>query len=205
MCCPRSWRPCLFAGAGIAFIQSGGELVNLAQPLAGALISFVIVSTVCWEWKLLGNPKKVGPLVAHITLFAAVFLMINALYVRAEETRSLVGGVVEAFAWTSKLLTGIPDAVFDIIRSPSIALLFLGACLALAVPRRTWAIGLLIGVSGLGRRLGAFEGDHRLSWLVLRRAGAARDRRCRPDTKFSLGDVLGGGAETACGRRGGAR
>lgn len=147
----------LFLGASIAFIQSS-ELENLAQPLAGVLISFVVVSTICWEWKVLGNPRSPEPLIAHITLFVAVFFMINALYKQAEGVQSLIGVLLEAFAWTSKILTGIPDAVFDIIRSPSIAILFLGICLSLAVPRRTWAIGLLTGVGGLAVAWGFSKG-----------------------------------------------
>ena len=148
----------LFAGAGIAFIQSGGALLNLAQPLAGFLISFVIIATVCWEWKLLGNPSKPGPLVAHLMMFVAVFFMVNALYSQGEDTRSLLGRTVDGFAWLSGAIAGVPDVVFDVIRSPSVALLFLGICLALAVPRRIWAVGLLVGISGLAIAWGLSKG-----------------------------------------------
>lgn len=146
---PSAVAVALFAAASIAFIQSGSDLVNLAQPLAGALISFVIVATVCWEWKLLGNPKRAAPLIAHIALFLAVFFMINAMYAPSPDTTSLLGKLMDGTGWLAKNITGVPESVFNIIRAPSIALLFLGVCLALAVPRRAAAIGLLIAISGL--------------------------------------------------------
>jgi hypothetical protein len=78
------WGPPLaallfFVMAAAAFAQSTPRCMSIAQPVAGALLSFLVVATFCWEWKLFGNPRRLPVFAAHLGFFLAVFFLVNAL------------------------------------------------------------------------------------------------------------------------------
>ena len=132
---------CLFfAETGLA-----GRFVP-AQTLAGLAISFVVTTTLCWQWRLFGDPRRAVDLAGHSAFFCSVFFLIGRLYTRNPASETLLDKIGGLAKWGAGLLGGIPPQVFDAISSPGVALLFLAVCLALALPRPA-GLATLIGVA----------------------------------------------------------
>ena len=137
----------LHLAACVAFAEAGADArFSLAQPIASAAIAYVVVATLCWDWRVFGD-LHLANFVGHLGFFAAVFFLVNCLFAPAPDTLSLldIGAKVaqKLFGW----LAGVPESVFDVIRSPGIAVLFLGVCLALVIPRRPVAAGVFVCIS----------------------------------------------------------
>ena len=132
---------CLFfAETGLA-----GRFVP-AQMLAGLAIAFVVTTTLCWQWRLFGDPRRALDLAGHGAFFCSIFFLIGRLYVRNPASATLLDKIGGLAKWGAGLLGGIPPQVFDAISSPGVALLFLAVCLALALPRMA-GLAALAGVA----------------------------------------------------------
>ena len=132
---------CLFfAETGLA-----GRFVP-AQSLAASAIAFVVAATLCWQWRIFGDPRRPLDLAGHLAFFASLFFLVSRLYVKNPASTTLLDTLGGLAQWGARWLGGIPPQVFDVISSPGIALLFLAVCLALALPRAA-AFGALGGVS----------------------------------------------------------
>jgi hypothetical protein len=132
---------CLFfAETGLA-----GRFVP-AQALAAAAIAFVVATTLCWQWRLFGDPRRPLDLAGHLAFFASLFFLVSRLYVKNPASTTLLDRLGEVAKWGAGWLGGIPPQVFDAISSPGVALLFLAVCLALALPRSA-ALGALGGIT----------------------------------------------------------
>lgn len=117
-----------------------------AQSLAALAIAFVVATTVCWQWRVLGDPRRPLDLAGHLAFFASLFFLVSRLYARNPASATLLDRLGGLAKWSVGWLGGIPPQVFDVISSPGVALLFLAVCLALALPRAA-ALGALGAVS----------------------------------------------------------
>lgn len=131
---------CLFfAETGLA-----GRYVP-AQALAALAVAFVVATTLCWQWRLFGDPRRPLDLAGHLAFFASLFFLVSRLYTKNPASTTLLDRIGGFAKWSVSWLGGIPPQVFDAISSPGVALLFLAVCLALALPRGA-ALGALGGV-----------------------------------------------------------
>jgi hypothetical protein len=119
-----------------------------AQALAGLAIAFLVTTTLCWQWKLFGDPRRPLALAGHVGIFGSVFFLIGRLYVKNPGRDTLLDKISGLAKWGGEVLGGVPAQVFDVLSSPGVALLFLAVCLALALPR-TLGLGALVGVAFL--------------------------------------------------------
>lgn len=134
---------CLFfAETGLA-----GRFVP-AQSLTALAIAFVVAATVCWQWRLLGDPRRPLDLAGHAAFFASLFFLVSRLYVKNPASTTLLDRIGDLAKWSANWLGGVPPQIFDAISSPGVALLFLAVCLALALPRPA-ALGALGGITFL--------------------------------------------------------
>lgn len=168
------WLPGLTAAllhciACVAFAEAGAAVrFTIAQPIVAAATGYVIYVTLCWKWQAFGDPRKLPNFIAHITFFFAVFFLLSSLYSEAPDTTSCLDLFAQTSQWVGKLLFKISPAVFDVIRSPGIALLFIAVCVALAIPRRDAASWIFVFVSfvavilGLTSKAIAFPG-----WILV--------------------------------------
>ena len=132
---------CLFfAETGLA-----GRFVP-AQSLAALAIAFVVATTLCWQWRLFGDPRRPLDLAGHLAFFASLFFLVSRLYVKNPASTTFLDRLSDLAKWSAGWLGGIPPQVFDVISSPGVALLFLARVLALALPRAT-ALGALGGIA----------------------------------------------------------
>lgn len=135
--------------ACMLFVETAGpDRFVIAQGFAAAIIAFIVTATLCWQWKVFGNPQRPPAFVAHLAIFAAVFFLTSRLYTRSPRSLSLLDLLVGGFQWAAKLIADVPVQIFDALRSPGIALLFLAICLALAL-RRAVGVAWLVAVSFL--------------------------------------------------------
>jgi hypothetical protein len=134
---------CLFfAETGLA-----GRFVP-AQALAAVAIAFVVATTLCWQWRLFGDPRRPLDLAGHLAFFASLFFLVSRLYVKNPASATLLDRLSDFARSGAGWLGGIPPQIFDAISSPGVALLFLAVCLALALPRAL-ALGALGGIFAL--------------------------------------------------------
>ncbi len=135
--------------ACMLFVETAGpERFVIAQSFAAAVIAFIVTATLCWQWKVFGNPHRAPAFAAHLAIFASVFFLTSRLYTRSPRSLSLLDLLAGGFQWAAKFLADTPAQVFEALRSPGIALLFLAICLALAL-RRALGVAWLVAVSFL--------------------------------------------------------
>lgn len=152
------WQFWIIAGllvlASLMFLETGSTApMQPAQWLFCLSVSFVVTATIAWEWKAFGNPRILTNAVLHVLIFAAIACMLLRLRGHVgERDLSLLGLVAGALDWANKALGFFPPVLFELLRSPAVALLFLGVCLALCL-RPTWALGVLASVFILGLAL----------------------------------------------------
>lgn len=166
------WRFWLAAGllvlASCMFFETGSTAkVQPAQWLFCLALSFVVTATVAWEWKAFGNPSVLANAVLHVLVFAALACMLLRLRGHVgEQDWSLLGMVADALDWANKALGFFPPVLFELLRSPAVALLFLGVCLALCL-RPAWALGVLASVFVVGLSLSLLnDGFGARGWFV---------------------------------------
>jgi hypothetical protein len=134
---------CLHALACLFFAETGasGPFV-WSQLFFSGVIAFVVATTICWQWRLFGDPTRLANLVPHVAFFLSGMFFVNRLFAKTDY--SLLDQVVAAARGLARsVVSWFPQVVFDILHSPGIAVLFLGVCLAL-VFRRVWALGFLL-------------------------------------------------------------
>ncbi len=151
----RFWfAAALLVMASFMFLETGSTApLQPAQWLFCLFVSFVVTATVAWEWKAFGNPRVPSNFVLHLLFFTALTCMLLRLRGHvSEHDWSLLELVAGALDWANKALGFFPPALFELLRSPAVALLFLGVCLALCL-RPTWALGVLASVFILGLAL----------------------------------------------------
>lgn len=152
------WRFWMAAGllalAALMFLETGSRSsLQTAQWLFCLSVSFVVTATVAWEWKALGNPSILSNAVLHVLVFAALACMLLRLRGHVGESDwSLLGAVADVLDWGNKALGFFPPVLFELLRSPAVAFLFLGVCLALCF-RPAWALGILASVFVFGLTL----------------------------------------------------
>ncbi len=113
-----------------------------SQFLFSALIAFVIVTTLCWQWRLFGDPRRPANALLHVAFFFSAMFFVNRLFQRSDHASATDRAADLAEGAVRTLVGWIPPVVFDVLHSPGAAVLFLGVALALSLRRRP-AIGLL--------------------------------------------------------------
>jgi uncharacterized membrane protein YkvA (DUF1232 family) len=145
---------------------SGPGPFRLALAACSAVVSFLVVSTLCWQWRILGDPWRPRPALLHGLLFVAVLLLTSALFRPAPDTQGLVANLLARAAWLTRTISLVPQEVFDVLRSPGILLLVIGVGLALCLPRPVAEGALVLATcAAVGTNLaGRSAGE--VPWLV---------------------------------------
>jgi hypothetical protein len=129
--------------ACVLLLETGSHApLALSQAFGALVIALLIVTTVGWQWKLLGDPHRAADLLGHVAFLGPMFSLIARLYTTQEQPLALKDLLAKAFEWAVGLIGYIPVQLADVIRSPSIALLFLGVSMSLLLSRR-WGIAAL--------------------------------------------------------------
>jgi len=134
---------CLYLLSVLLFAETGNqEPFIMTQIVFSAMIAFVISSSLCWQWQILGDPRNIANFILHIAFFTACIFFINRLFVKTEV--SVADIITNLTEWhIRKIISWIPSVIFDALRSPGIAILFAATVLSLSFRRRT-AVALLI-------------------------------------------------------------
>lgn len=118
-----------------------------AQLFFAALISFIVVSTFAWQWRVFGNPQNPATLTLHLLWFMAMLFFVNRLFMKEDNSTLLdiIASVGQSI--TSKLVSFIPEFIFDILRSPGAPILLAAVTATLLLPRRFAAASLVFILS----------------------------------------------------------
>ncbi len=106
------------------------------------MISFVITTSLCWQWRFFGDPHNKANFMLHISFFISCIFFINRLFIK--DTTSL-SDIALNFGerYAAKIISWIPSVIFDALRSPGVLILFLMIALSLSFRPRI-ALALLI-------------------------------------------------------------
>ncbi len=163
---------CLYLLSLLLFAETGNqEPFIMSQIVFSALIAFVISTSLCWQWQVLGYPRNLANFILHIAFFVSCVLCISRLFMKTDTSvADMVANLTEQHI--RKIVSWIPTVIFDALRSPGIAILFAAAVLSLSFRRRT-ASALLI-LSLFITVLFCFRSSYdRQSWLWFFTAMAA--------------------------------
>jgi len=125
------------------FAETGEkEPFKWSQLFFSAMISFVITTSLCWQWRFFGDPHNKANFMLHISFFISCIFFINRLFVK--DTTSL-SDIALNFGekYAAKIISWIPSVIFDALRSPGVLILFLMIALSLSFRPRI-AVALLI-------------------------------------------------------------
>lgn len=101
----RFWLALVFYGASLPLFFEGGmswDSFQLAMPF---LIAFVIVTTVAWDYRIIGNPNDAHCLVLHTAFLVSLIFLLNRL-ISAND-----------FAPRMDILSGMGAFVFETTRN----------------------------------------------------------------------------------------
>jgi hypothetical protein len=134
---------CLYLLSVLFFAETGNqEPFIMTQIVFSAMIAFVISTSLCWQWQILGSPRNLANSILHIAFFVSCVFCISRLFVKTET--SVADMITNLTEWhIRKIISWIPAVIFDALRSPGIAILFAATVLSLSFRRRT-AMALLI-------------------------------------------------------------
>lgn len=120
------------------------------QGLVAMMISFIIVSTVCFEWHLLGRPEGINVFLQGL-LFFPFSLFLGRVIGRPWNYNNQTGVIGDAVSMIKDLLrlsgvnNVIPRAFQEIFSSPGLVFLLIIVCVALSFgQRKSTRIGLLL-------------------------------------------------------------
>jgi hypothetical protein len=138
-----------FALMGIDPWYGGGYRFEWTQGVFVLLISFFIVTTMAFDWKILG-PTMGSNCLLSLFLIVPFSLFAGRIMGKAAHTElewSVLGEVIDKVKGLSGVLgltSMIPKWVQEIFSSPGMAILLVGVCVALAVKNKTAQKGLLL-------------------------------------------------------------
>lgn len=165
---------CLYFLSILFFAEIGKQGFKWSQLTFSAFIAFVIITSLCWQWRLLGDPRRVANFILHMAFLISCVFFVNRLFVKESilisdifgaESGSVFDGFVNTLELLSrKIVSWIPAVIFDALRSPGVAILFLMVTLSLSLKRRT-AIALLILSLFISSVFCIHNSPSRESWL----------------------------------------
>lgn len=167
------------ATAAAAFLLLAGLCLGEAGPpgvppagtvFLAALVAWVLVSTLAWDWRILGDPRSWRQGILHLALAGDVTLLVTRLHQPAGDP-SLLGSLAAAasgtLGWLSQRLLGfIPAGLFAPLQSPALALTFVAVALVLVLPRRAAAGALVAGTALVALHVLVFASVASPGWLV---------------------------------------
>jgi hypothetical protein len=127
----------------------GGDHFKWTQGVFVLLISFFIVTTLAFDWKILG-PARGSNCLLSLFLIVPFSLFAGRIMGKAAHTElewSLLGEVIDKVKGLSGfmgLTSIIPKWIQEIFSSPGTAILLVGVCAALAVKNKAAQKGLLL-------------------------------------------------------------
>ncbi len=149
------------------FLEVGyGTRFQAAQTLFALGVSFVVVSTLAWEWKVFGKPHIAANLLIHLLTMASCFcLLIRLKGEIGPKQWTILGTITGVFDWANQLLGFIPQQLFEMLRSPVTMLAFVGVCVALALSRAC-AAALLIFMASIALGTELISGGPDVGWVL---------------------------------------
>jgi hypothetical protein len=130
--------------ASLLFLETGAlGPVEIPLGFVALAISFVIVATVAWQWKSLGDPRELHNFLGHLLLVASVFFLIVRLHSPITPTPTVMSAIASSAKWAAGVVGFFPPALFDSLASPATAVFFVLTCFALSLQRH-FAIGLFV-------------------------------------------------------------
>lgn len=151
----------------LMFLEVGdGAKFQPAQTLFALGVSFVVVSTLAWEWKVFGKPSIPANLAIHILMMIGCYCLLIRLKGEVGPKQwTILGAITSVFDWANQLLGFIPQPLFEMLTSPVTMLTFLGVCVALAL-NRAWAAALLIFMGSIALGTELISGGPDVKWVV---------------------------------------
>ncbi len=114
---------------------------TLSQSFLCFMVAWIMMTAIAWRWKWFGDPKLPGGLISHLFILISFFFLVARLQVKiGADDVSILGSILDMLKWSVDVIGFFPTGLFDILKSPGVALLFFGVCLSLCF-RSRWAAG----------------------------------------------------------------
>lgn len=75
----RFWLALLFYGVSLPLFFEGGVTWDAFQVVMPALISFIIVGALAWDYRIIGNPNRPYCLILHLAFLVSLVFLLNRL------------------------------------------------------------------------------------------------------------------------------
>lgn len=143
---PRFWIALACYGLAVPLLFEGGPAWPAFHVLMPALISFIIVSALAWDYRIIGNPRHSFCLILHIAFFVCMVFLLNRLMASGDFSRPLVG--VPSVSGFADVLRRLPllDKLYNlfdlVLKSMGFAIVLFFVSLAIIFRRRV-ALSLL--------------------------------------------------------------
>jgi hypothetical protein len=126
------------------FLETGAlGPVEIPIGFMALCIAFIIVATVAWQWKSLGDPRELPNFLGHLLLVASVFFLIVRLHSPITPPPTVMSAIAASAKWAASVVGVFPPALFDSLASPATAVFFVLTCFALSLQRH-YAVGLFV-------------------------------------------------------------
>lgn len=129
----------------VLMMETGAMTVpTLGQSFLCFTVAWIIMTAIAWRWKWFGDPKYLANLVVHGFMLISFFFLIARLQVKVgADDVTLLGSILDMLKWSTDVIGFFPSGIFDVLKSPGVALLFAGICLSLCF-RARWAAGSML-------------------------------------------------------------
>ncbi|MDR1744991.1 MAG: DUF1232 domain-containing protein [Planctomycetota bacterium] len=162
---PLFWTALLCYGAGIPLFLGGSAIGDDFHILMPAFIAFIVVTTLAWDYRVIGEPGKLHVLILHIAFFVSLIFLLNRLMSISEIVPFArdTGGIQSLIVrWMPSIpFLGSLFAVFDFaLKWLGFALILFMVSGAIIFPPRTatsllFIAGALVVAISVGRNLNA--------------------------------------------------
>lgn len=87
----KFWIALLFYGASLPLFFEGGVTWNAFHVVMPFLISFIIVGTLAWDYRVIGNPNRPHCLILHLAFLVSLIFLLNRLMLVGDFTPIMEG------------------------------------------------------------------------------------------------------------------
>lgn len=162
---PKFWLTLFCYAATLPLFMQGGLTWDNFHLFMPACISFIVVTTLAWDYRIVGNPKDLHCLALHFAFFVSLIFLLNRLMTLADfapltANPAAIQGIVMGWMPSMPFLGGI-FAIFDFaLKWLGFALILFMVSGAIMFPPRTatallFIFGVLVVLLSVGRNFNA--------------------------------------------------
>ncbi len=162
---PKFWGALFCYGATLPLFMQGNLTWDTFHLFMPACIAFIVVTTLAWDYRLVGDPRRLHCLALHAAFFVSMIFLLNRLMSLADFSPAATGNAsVQSFVlgWIQDMpYMGTMFGVFDVaLKWLGFALVMLMVSGAIMFPPRVAAsllfiFGLLLATIAVGRNFDA--------------------------------------------------